>query len=861
MGRRGKRGGAKGPPKSRAEWRKTAIRHSADDDDDDDNDDVSFGRWGSTPQSSFSRSNNGTVLFIHCFYMVISDFALIASSSYYSMADAARNTERRQFNGRYTPLRFNQVTFVSAETPPSTIRPKEDEMDGTQDHKSQAHKAKSKWQQYAKSGGVDAVSSKESACPARSRSESPEPVTFASFAHGPGPGDLPYFMDTCGSKSRIPTNLPPPYIHSPTLKSDLPFFVDTTGSKSTVQTGLPLPSIHLSSSKSDSSDDEVVFIPRNRLSTTSTTTVLPTRSSQPQIISGDKNRDQTPPKPELYQVDVETTIEKAMEVSKSGIVKEETSEFITLESTRPVSGISPRGSRKSSKRQEQRERKERERQQKKTLQDEVFADYIANMQDDGSADDLQPDSPFNKRDLGGSDDEIMDDKAEPSENVQQKSKISDWDSIDLQDLDDLSTSEGLPIMVSMILSKRERPSGTQYLVVYGGQSTDEARWVASEGLQENGAGEQIALFEEDELNVPKYPSDPDPDDESESKSELPDEEAAIGDANDALEDELDEQDLIQRRIDKMTDEQIARSLAKQEELGLGSSEVLLFDGSFEDIDTDVMDVDEFITKKTSGPSASASRESRYRGEDTTKKFKLKSALDSPPSWDNIEDELKGKIQEQWKKDRVKKAGKKREREELRAQGLLGRKNGTPNLHVKYKDGITLGEVKEEIIDFLVSSRTSLALPPMDKPDRIAVHSISNRFKLKSKSQGDKHNRFPILTKTKATALWTEINIPDLESRINMNRFLPRPDKGKGRNRDKTRKPDFLRGGGGVASGVGYRDGDIVGASAPELGADNKGRAMLEKMGWSHGMGLGAADNKGILQPVAHVVKTTRSGLG
>jgi len=59
----------------------------------------------------------------------------------------------------------------------------------------------------------------------------------------------------------------------------------------------------------------------------------------------------------------------------------------------------------------------------------------------------------------------------------------------------------------------------------------------------------------------------------------------------------------------------------------------------------------------------------------------------------------------------------------------------------------------------------------------------------------------------------------------------------------------------------YMDGDVVGASAPEIGAENKGRAMLERMGWSRGTALGALNNKGILQPVKHVVKNTKAGLG
>lgn len=66
---------------------------------------------------------------------------------------------------------------------------------------------------------------------------------------------------------------------------------------------------------------------------------------------------------------------------------------------------------------------------------------------------------------------------------------------------------------------------------------------------------------------------------------------------------------------------------------------------------------------------------------------------------------------------------------------------------------------------------------------------------------------------------------------------------------------------GISSAVSYRDGDIVGGSAPEIGVENKGRAMLKKMGWSTGTALGAINNKGILLPVTHVVKTTKAGLG
>ncbi len=61
--------------------------------------------------------------------------------------------------------------------------------------------------------------------------------------------------------------------------------------------------------------------------------------------------------------------------------------------------------------------------------------------------------------------------------------------------------------------------------------------------------------------------------------------------------------------------------------------------------------------------------------------------------------------------------------------------------------------------------------------------------------------------------------------------------------------------------VAYTDGDIVGDGAPEVGGESRGMAMMMKMGWTKGMALGIAGNPGILQPLKHVVKTSKMGLG
>lgn len=147
---------------------------------------------------------------------------------------------------------------------------------------------------------------------------------------------------------------------------------------------------------------------------------------------------------------------------------------------------------------------------------------------------------------------------------------------------------------------------------------------------------------------------------------------------------------------------------------------------------------------------------------------------------------------------------------------------------------------------------------MAQGDRKLVHEIANVFKLKSKSTGGGKSRFPILYRTSRTIQYNEETLKAAESVLSSGRFLPRMDKAKKRGA----LAGSGRRGGATSAGVSYRDGEVVGAAAPEIGQDNRGRTMLEKMGWSTGTALGALNNKrGLVQPVEQVVKTSRSGLG
>ncbi|KAI8676439.1 Protein SQS1 [Fusarium sp. Ph1] len=223
---------------------------------------------------------------------------------------------------------------------------------------------------------------------------------------------------------------------------------------------------------------------------------------------------------------------------------------------------------------------------------------------------------------------------------------------------------------------------------------------------------------------------------------------------------------------------------------------------------------------------------------------------------NLSDsELEAQLQAAWKTDRQKKSERKKQREELRALGMLGKKANPDDLRVKYPDGMNMEQVAEELRTFLVSSDEQLTLPPMDNHARKMIHELANKFKIKSKSTGKGDQRRPTLYRTSRTLPYVAVTFDQAINRVN-RRYFPRLDmKGK-----KSNRLPPIRGGASVAAAT-YQDGEIVGGSAPELGVENRGRAMLEKMGWSSGTALGAMNNKGILQPVTHAMKRSKAGLG
>jgi hypothetical protein len=361
----------------------------------------------------------------------------------------------------------------------------------------------------------------------------------------------------------------------------------------------------------------------------------------------------------------------------------------------------------------------------------------------------------------------------------------------------------------------------------------------------------------------------------------------------------DEEDLRQRRIDAMDDETLARLWAKQGEMGISGDDLLIDDGAFMDEDIDgVGDVDEARAglqdlASSSFAKSAIKRSGNKRGTSFPNASALADTIDQygdagfdimdferpslrpkrggrkgkmPPELEALsDDELKNEMLGHWSTDREKKRLKKAEREELRMAGMLGAgvtKKGKADLSMKYRQGMTTIQIHEELRIFLQDvTKTTRSFPPMDKDDRKSLHEIASVLNLKSKSVGAGKNRAPVLYKTNRTADYTDAMFNRVTAAS--NRGFLKNSSFKGKNPKGGAIPKFQRGGkgrGADTSSTGLKHGDVVGGGAKEIGRENFGHRLMEKMGWQKGTALGK-EGSGMLTPVEQVMRTGRSGLG
>lgn len=407
------------------------------------------------------------------------------------------------------------------------------------------------------------------------------------------------------------------------------------------------------------------------------------------------------------------------------------------------------------------------------------------------------------------------------------------------------------------------------------------------------------------VNGPDYDDDDDDsDDEQSAKS------SELEDMLEYQEREMweDEEDLRQRRKDAMDDERLAQLLAKQQEFGYGDDDLILDDGFGMDGFGDIDDARAGLANMTNivnGSRQNKKNKSRRSGGGRNKDFSFPDASALADTVDQYgdagfdimdfdrpslrpakkgrkgklpaeleglsDDEMKENMSTAWENDRAKKRLKKAEREELRAQGMLGSmgKKGKADLTEKYKyqDGMDAKQIRDELRLFMEDSgQNSRPFPPMDREMRKRLHEVASLLGLKSKSVGAGKDRFPVLYKTNRTVefderLFRETMRSNPET-ISVNvKFARKAKKMGGRGGGAVGRGGRGggRGGGGMAAAsVGH--GEIVGAGAPEMGKENKGFKFMQKMGWTPGMSLGR-EGEGRLVPVEQMMRVGRAGLG
>lgn len=224
--------------------------------------------------------------------------------------------------------------------------------------------------------------------------------------------------------------------------------------------------------------------------------------------------------------------------------------------------------------------------------------------------------------------------------------------------------------------------------------------------------------------------------------------------------------------------------------------------------------------------------------------------------DEIEMELRADLMEQFQYQRQSRKLKKlRKKEKLHQEAVS--KN---DLSIKYDYMLHIKEIKEEFESLLHdASRESVRFPPLDGHGNKTLSKLAKHYNMKCiRCGGNGLLMYMKIAKVRKTFHY----LPDYNQINYIMRQRPvfkRSDV-KTRTKEEIQESDGKRTRNGPKNDAYVKEGDIVGGKAPEIGANNIGRKLLEKLGWVKGEGLGAHGNKGISEPLLATVKKSKTGL-
>lgn len=263
-------------------------------------------------------------------------------------------------------------------------------------------------------------------------------------------------------------------------------------------------------------------------------------------------------------------------------------------------------------------------------------------------------------------------------------------------------------------------------------------------------------------------------------------------------------------------------------------------------DSDMEGLDDLIayTKKYDGErdmEVAPTQTLKTRGKGKKKQLDL----------EGVSADLADRMHEQW---RLRRDGKKA-RKERKEQTIANEHAKSKDLLLKYPYTLHVKDIRNEFEEFLNDSkRNALTFPPMDPHGIKTVQKFAYLYNMKARKFGAGLKSHAVAVKNKRTFR----SLPDYHSIAMLMKQRPvfnRIDQ-KRAKADIDQEKSSRR---GVPSKAHVKEGDIVGADAPEISSNNVGRKLLMKMGWKSGQGLGL-DNAGIPEPVVAKIKKTKLGI-
>lgn len=240
------------------------------------------------------------------------------------------------------------------------------------------------------------------------------------------------------------------------------------------------------------------------------------------------------------------------------------------------------------------------------------------------------------------------------------------------------------------------------------------------------------------------------------------------------------------------------------------------------------------------------RSLRAKGRSKKLKLEFEEAVDA-----ELQESLLEQFQYQKKSRRDKKLRKK---EKLKLEALENN-----DLFVKYDYSLHIKDIKDEFESFLHDpERENMSFPPLDPHGNKTVNKLATHYNMKCTRCGNGRHIFMKISKARKTFHY----LPDynLISYVMKQRPIFKRSDVKKRTREEIESSEKSSSRRGPKNNAFVREGDIVGAAAPEISSNNIGRQLLEKLGWVKGEGLGAHGNKGISVPLMATVKKSKTGL-